>query len=94
MKLGTWLLAMCEPLLGRILASLGFSVITIVGMQAVMTQLKNQFVNQMNSLPGDMLNVFLLSGGGVALGMVFGAVSTRVMLWQIQNATKILGANR
>lgn len=93
MKLGTWLLAMCEPLLGRILASLGMSVVTIVGMSAVIGQLKTQFVSEMGGLPSDMLNLFLLSGGGVALGMIFGAVSTRVMLWQIQNATKILGKN-
>jgi hypothetical protein len=40
-----------------------------------------------------MLNVFLLAGGGVGFGMLMGAVTTRVMIWQIQNATKFLGTN-
>ena len=33
MKLGTWILSLVEPVLGRILAALGLSVVSIVGMQ-------------------------------------------------------------
>lgn len=93
MNLGTWLLAMVQPLLGRILASLGFSVITITGMQVAIDAVRDQFIGGVNALPADMLNLFLLSGGGVAFGMVMGAVTTRVVIWQIQSATKILGVN-
>lgn len=93
MNLGTWLLAMVQPLLGRILASLGFSVITITGMQVAINAVRDQLIGGVNALPADMLNVFLLSGGGVAFGMVMGAVTTRVVIWQIQSATKILGVN-
>lgn len=93
MNLGTWLLAMVQPLLGRILASLGFSVITITGVQVAINAVRDQLISGVNALPVDMLNVFLLSGGGVAFGMVMGAVTTRVVIWQIQSATKILGVN-
>jgi hypothetical protein len=92
MRFGTWLLAMAEPVLARILLSLGFSVVSIVGVEAAVGQLKTAFVTQVNSLPADMLNVFLFAGGGVGLGMVLGALATRLLLWSIQNATKILGA--
>ena len=37
--------------------------------------------------------LFLLAGGGKALGIIMGAVTTKVLLWQIGNATKILGVN-
>lgn len=93
MKLAAWLLAMCEPLLARILVSLGFSVVTITGMSAVISQLKAALVTDLNALPVDMLNVLQLAGGGIGLGMIFGAMTTRLMLWTIQSGTKILGVN-
>ncbi|WP_137894031.1 DUF2523 family protein [Ramlibacter sp. 2FC] len=93
MNLATWLLAMVQPLIGRILASLGFSIVTITGMQIAVNAVRDQFIAGVNSLPADMLNVFLLSGGGVGFGMVMGAVTTRVVIWQIQSSTRILGVN-
>lgn len=91
MPIAAWLLAMVTPLLGRILVSLGFSVVTITGMTLVITTARDQFLGLANSLPADMLNLFLLAGGGVGFGMLMGAVTTRVVIWQIQNATKFLG---
>lgn len=91
MKLGIWLLAMMEPLLGKILALLGFSVITIVGMEAVVGQLKSQIVAQMGALPVDVLNFALYMGIGKAIGIIFGACTTKLLLWSIQNATSIMG---
>lgn len=93
MNLATWLLAMVQPLLGRILVSLGFSVVTITGMQVAINAVRDQMIAGVNALPADMLNVFLLSGGGVAFGMVMGAVTTRLVIWQIQSSTRILGVN-
>ena len=93
MPLAAWLLAMVTPMIGRILVSLGFSVVTITGMTLVITTVRDQFLTLANSMPSDILNVFLLAGGGVGFGMLMGAVTTRVVIWQIQNATKFLGAN-
>lgn len=93
LKIGTWILALVQPLIARILTALGFSVVTIMGMDVVIGQVKTRVQSSVNGLPADMLNVFLLAGGGVALGMVFGAITTKLVLWQIQSATKILGVN-
>lgn len=93
MGLGTFLLSLARPLLGRILVSLGFSVVTITGMSAVVVQVRNMFVNQVNSLPVDMLNLFLFAGGGVGFGIIMGAITTRITLWTIMNGTKVLGRN-
>ena len=93
MPLAAWLLAMVTPMIGRILVSLGFSVVTVTGMTLVITTARDHFLTLANSLPADMLNVFLLAGGGVGFGMLMGAVTTRVVIWQIQNSTKFLGAN-
>lgn len=93
MKLGTWLLSLLQPAIGRILTALGFSVVSVVGMQAMLSQLRTQLVSGLGGLSADMFNVFLLAGGGQALGIIMGALTTRVLLWQVQNATRILGVN-
>ena len=93
MKIGTWLMAMMQPLIAKILVSLGFSVVSIVGMDLLVTQLKDMVVGGVNSLPPDLLAIFLFSGCGVGLGIIFGAIATKLMLWQIQSATRILGVN-
>lgn len=93
MNIATFLMAMVTPLAGKLMVSLGVSVVTVTGMTLVTNQLKDQFVNSANTLPADMLNVFLLAGGGIGVGMVFGALTTRLVLWQIMNGTKILGVN-
>lgn len=93
MKLGTWLLGLLQPALSRILATLGFSVVTITGMDALLTQLKQSMVSGLGGMGADMFNVFLLAGGGQALGIITGALTTKLLLWQVQNATRILGVN-
>jgi cell division protein FtsX len=91
MKLGTWLLALCEPLLARILLSLGFSIVTVTGFDLSVNAVKNQLIANVNTLPADMLNLFLVSGGGIGLGIIFGAITTRVTLWMIKNSVQMLG---
>lgn len=93
MKLGTWLLGLLQPALSRILTALGFSVVTILGMEQLLTQLKAMVVQSLGGMSADMFNVFLLAGGGQALGIITGALTTKLLLWQVQNATKILGVN-
>lgn len=93
MKFGTWLLAMMQPLIAKIMVTMGLSLVSIVGLQAALSGLKSQFQSSINSMPADMVQLFLVGGGGVALGIVFGAMTTRLLMWQIQSATKILGVN-
>jgi Protein of unknown function (DUF2523) len=82
-----------QPLIAKIMVSLGLSVVSIVGLQAALSGLKSQFVGSINSLPADAVSLFLIGGGGISLGILFGAMTTRLLLWQIQSATKILGVN-
>ena len=93
MNLGVWIVSLVQPLLSRILVALGFSVVSIVGMDALFGQLKGKLQVSFAGLPADMLNVFLLAGGGVGLGIIFGAMTTKLVLWKIQQGTKILGVN-
>ena len=58
-----------------------------------MADLKNAVIAGFGDLPSQVVNVFLLSGGGVGLGLIFGALTTRLMLWQISKSTRVLGIN-
>lgn len=93
MKLGTWLLAMMQPLIAKILVSLGFSVVTITGLTVILNTLKSDAINGLGLISPQTLNLFLLAGGAQGLGIIFGACATKLMLWQIQSATKILASN-
>lgn len=93
MPLGTWLLAMMGPLAARILLTLGFSVVSIVGMEAVISGIKTQLITSLGAVPAAGLNLALLAGSGEALGIIFGAITTRLLLWKITSATRLLGVN-
>lgn len=93
MKLGTFLMALVEPMIGRILVTLGLSIVTITGFQQVVGILQDQLVSRVNALPSTTLQVFLIGGGGVGISMIVAAIAVRVMMWQVMNAKKILGAN-
>lgn len=91
MGIGTWLAAMMAPLAAKVLLALGFSVISIIGVTTVLETLKTQFVAQAAAVPAAGMQIALIGGFGIGIGIIFGAVTTRMALWQIQNATKILG---
>lgn len=93
MKIGTWLLSMMEPLLAKILVSLGFGVVSIVGMDSVLSSMKASFVTTLNGMPADWLQFALYLYIGKGIGIIFGACTTKLLLWSIQNATSLLGKN-
>lgn len=93
MKFGTFLLALAEPILAKVLLALGFSVITIVGVEASLNTIKGLFTSSMNGLPVDLLNLLQYLWIGRAFGIIFGACAAKLTLWSIQQATSILGKN-
>lgn len=93
MKIGSWLLAMMQPLIGRILTALGFSVVSIVGVTAALDQIKATLLSHLMTVPAAGLQIAMLAGVGVALGFIFGAITFRMALWQLNNSMKILGVS-
>lgn len=91
MPLAAFLLSLVGSVVGKVLLALGFSVVTMVGFEIAIDGLKNQLVNGMNSLPADVLNLFLLAGGGIAVNIILGAITFRVTIWSITRATRVLG---
>lgn len=93
MKIGTWLLSLLQPAIAKILLALGFSVVTITGVDTVITKAQNHLLAMMNTVPMDMLQLFKIGGGSTALGFVLAAIGVRLTLWKIRSAVKVLGVN-
>lgn len=90
MKFGTFLLTLVPSLLGKVLLSLGFSVVTIVGVDAALATIKGLIASNL-AQAGNIIDFALYLWIGKGIGVIFGACATKLMLWKIQNATKILG---
>jgi hypothetical protein len=93
MNISSWLLMMVQPVLAKVLVALGFSVVTITGLQAITSQLKEQAVAGLGLISPETAALFGLAGGPEGLGIILGACATKLLLWQLQSATKIIGAN-
>lgn len=93
MKFGTFLLSLVQPMIAKILIALGFSIVSIVGVEASLNQVKALFVSSFMAMPADLVQLALYLWIGKAAGVIFGACATKLMLWSIQNATSLLGKN-
>ena len=89
MKFGTFLLALVEPMLAKILMALGFSVVSIVGVDAALGTIKNLIISNMASA-GNVIDFALYLWIGKGIGIIFGACTTKLAIWNIQRATSIL----
>lgn len=92
-NLSVWLAAMCKPLVARVLIALGFQVITLTGMDVTIDAIKTLMYSYIGGIPAAGLQLALLGGFGTALGIILGAIATRLALWQIQQGTRILGVS-
>ena len=90
MKYGTFLVGLVKPLLAKILLTLGFSVVSIVGLEAAFGAVKDIMVSNLNSVPANYIGFALYMWIGKGIGIIMGACATKLALWHVQNATKIL----
>lgn len=94
MPLAVWLLSLVRPIVGRVLLALGISLVTVTGVTASIDALRTQLVGSVNRLPSDVLNLFMLAGGGEAIGIILGAITTKLLMVQASSALKFINTNR
>lgn len=93
MSFATLLLSLVQPIVARVFVALGLSLVTYVGMDAVMSQALSYAQSAWGGLPAGILQLAGLAGVGQALSIIFGAILTRVLIWNISKASRILSAN-
>ena len=82
---------LAAPMAARVLASLGFGVVTITGVALSADSLKELVMSHLSAGPGAALQIAGLAGVWVALGMIFGACSFCVSLFALTKAVRIAG---
>jgi hypothetical protein len=81
MNLAAFLVGMVGPLVARIIASLGFTLLTVTGLTAAVTQLRTMVVSSIGQLPADVVQLGGLMGIWECFGLVLGAASF-VVAWR------------
>ena len=88
MTLWSFLLAAVGPLAMRVLSALGISVLTFVGVESVVDQLIAYVTGAWGGLPGDAALLLGLAGLGEGMGVVLGAITSRLAIWSAASASR------
>lgn len=63
---------MLMSLIGKIIAAIGLTFVSYVGLDMVVNNFKSEIQALMNNVPTSALQLFYLSGGGTVLNIIFG----------------------
>lgn len=83
-NLTDWLLKLVQPLIVRVMTSLGLSVVTIEGTQSAFQQTLAYVQSATNSMPASVLQMGELFGVGTGMSWVMGAISFSFSLFAIR----------
>lgn len=76
---------------GKLLVSLGITAVTYVGLERVVKQFTDKITSNVTGVPHDILQIFYISGGGVALNIILGAFTFYVSVKGVTQLTSRLG---
>ncbi len=93
MDLTSWLYNMVSPLVARVLASMGLSMVTIKGVDVAFDQVKGYMQTAVNSFPADLLHLGSLYGIDLGFQWVLGAVTFSLSMWAIKSAFSFFGSS-
>jgi hypothetical protein len=95
MPLAAWLLAFIGPLVIRALIVLGISTVTFTGVTAALNSLIVMAQQNWASVASDLLGLASIAGIPQCIGIIMGAMSSRIAMWIAVNATRwVTGAGR
>lgn len=89
MPLAAWLIAMVGPLVVRILAVLGISLVTYQGFDLVMTEFINLVSSSFGALPASILQLVRLTGIVEGMHIIGSAIATKLLILSYQSASSL-----
>lgn len=87
---GTFLMAMAQPMVAKVLVAIGITITTLTGVTAGYSTLKGYVMNNINQAPAAALQLAALVGVPEGLAMVMGAMTFVIALWTTTSATKMI----
>lgn len=95
MPLAAWLLTFIGPLVIRALIVLGISTVTFTGITAALDGLISMAQQNWASLGSDLLGLASIAGIPECIGIIMGAMTSRIAMWVAVNATRwVTGAGK
>lgn len=88
MTLFSFLISAVGPLALKVLSMLGISLLTFVGVEAIVAQLVQYVVTAWSGMTGDTVALLGLGGLGEGIGMVLGAINARLAIWAAASASR------
>ena len=74
----------------RLLIAFGVAAVTYSGYAVAMNTFKDFIVQNMQSMPSDILQILLIAGFGQGLGYIFGAFAFKIAMTTINKITMLL----
>jgi hypothetical protein len=90
MSLVSVLMGLAGPMILRILTTLGIGTLTFAGVTTSLQGLINLAIQNYAGIPGDVLALSGMAGIPQALGIIAGALTTRVGIWVAVSATRFI----
>ena len=75
----------------KVFIAIGISFVTFTGFTVGLGFVKDYIINQLNSMPSDILQIIMMAGFGHALGLIFGAFAFNVAMQSISKLSFIPG---
>lgn len=81
---GVYLASISAPIAKRVLVGLGIGVVSYVGLDAVFNQILVNAQSNWSAIPSGVANMMAIVGINDAIGIVFGALTTRLAMIQLK----------
>lgn len=89
-SIAAWLTALLPGLAARVLMSLGFGIVTTVGISTAVNHIFDMIWNGLDGATPQIVGLLSLAGVGDALGIITGAISARVAYHELHNAARMV----
>lgn len=83
MPIAAWLMTMVLPIVKKVMIALGISVVTYVGLSAVMTQIQNSIIASLGGMTGAAAQLAAMFGFHESVGIILAAVTTKFSMAQL-----------
>lgn len=81
---------LASPIVARVLIALGFSVVTLTGVEAAVNGLVSTLMTKLGDAPLAGLQIAGLAGVWVGLGYVLGSITFTLTLWGLTKVVRLV----
>lgn len=88
MTWAAWLMGIAGPMVLRVLAQLGIGLLTYTGVDTGLNALITQAQTSYSGISADVLGLASMAGIPACLGIIAGAMTSRIAVWVALSATR------